>query len=173
MKTNIKIAIMVWVVIYMCGMAGAEELKTYKSPNGKLIAHVISINGESIIEIITKSGDKLISKDYTSADGEHGLAIENIKWTPDSKFLIYTTYSSGGHQPWAYPSYFYNVKDNSFLCFCDYFPAVAESTIKVTKPDIVTISIWTPLSENKSVDESIVLPITFHMADLLKPKGLR
>jgi len=163
-----------WLGVFLCGLACAEDQKSYISPNGKFIAKIISLSKthESKINITDITGKILIKEDYTSEDGEHGAVIDKIKWTPDSKFLIYITYSSGGHQAWAYPSYFYSVENNYIKKFSDYFPAVAESKLDVIKPDIVKISIWTPLTENINLDESVVLPIQFNMSDLIKPKGI-
>src|ERR1041385_6868912 len=40
--------------------------------------------------------------------------ISGIQWSPDSKFLLFTTASSGGHSPWHFKTYVYSVADQSF-----------------------------------------------------------
>ena len=52
------------------------------------------------------------TRDYSSADGEHGFRVTEARWTPDSRFFVYSTSSSGGHQPYHSPTYFYSRRTN-------------------------------------------------------------
>jgi hypothetical protein len=54
----------------------------------------------------------LCTKSYSSSDGEHGLGVAKGQWTPDSQFFVYDTSSSGGHQPYHSPTFFYNTRSN-------------------------------------------------------------
>jgi hypothetical protein len=40
--------------------------------------------------------------------------VSGISWSPDSRFLLFTTASSGGHLPWHFKTYVYCVADKSF-----------------------------------------------------------
>ena len=40
--------------------------------------------------------------------------VSQIRWSPDSQFLLFTTVSSGGHSPWHVNTYLYCVADKSF-----------------------------------------------------------
>ena len=57
-------------------------------------------------------GTSLCTRDYSSADGEHGFGVTEARWTPDSRFFVYSTSSSGGHQPYHSPAYFYSRRTN-------------------------------------------------------------
>ncbi len=155
----------------------ADQTKSIKSPDGKFAARIRLVQKatqgppEFIIEIIGSGGKLAAKKDFTSEDGEHGLSIDKAEWTPDSQFFIFTTYSSGGHMAWQFPAFFFSVADRKVYPFSDYLPPVAESSFSVKKPDFVTMTIWTPMSANKMLDYSTILPITFRMSDLLKPKN--
>ena len=151
----------------------AETIQTHQSPNNQLMARVMSHanSQESILDIITTENASIIShNDYTSANGTNGGVIEQAKWTPDSQFFIFTTSSSGGHSPWQSLSYFYSVRDKKMYSFSDFFPAIASTDFTVASPDLITITIWTPLTGKKGMDESVALTITFHLAELLPPK---
>ena len=84
--------------------------QVYPSPDGTLRAVVypvdISLNAtpdmESRVVIRTSKGDTLTSKDYASPRGFNGYYVVNAKWSPDSKFFVYSMSSSGGHSPWQF-----------------------------------------------------------------------
>jgi dipeptidyl aminopeptidase/acylaminoacyl peptidase len=43
-----------------------------------------------------------------------GRLVSQIRWSPDSRFLLFTTASSGGHSPWHFNTYVFCVADKSF-----------------------------------------------------------
>jgi hypothetical protein len=87
------------------------NLEVYPSPDGTLRAVVypadISLDAtpdmESRVVIRTSKGATLTSKDYSSPRGFNGYYVVNAKWSPDSKFFVYSMSSSGGHSPWQFP----------------------------------------------------------------------
>jgi hypothetical protein len=87
------------------------KLEIYPSPDGTLRAVVypadISLDAtpdmESRVVIRTSKGETLTSKDYSSPRGFNGYYVVNAKWSPDSKFFVYSMSSSGGHSPWQFP----------------------------------------------------------------------
>jgi hypothetical protein len=40
-------------------------------------------------------------------------AVDRIEWSPDSRFLVFTTFSPGGHSPWHDKAFVYVVADQS------------------------------------------------------------
>jgi len=60
------------------------------------------------MELQKSDGRPLYARDYSSADGEHRLTLTEDQWTPDSQFFVYSLASSGGHQPYRSPTYFYS-----------------------------------------------------------------
>ncbi|HUY18714.1 MAG TPA: hypothetical protein VMV15_05765 [Candidatus Binataceae bacterium] len=104
----------VTAIVAVAGAAEAQELsrqyRDYRAPDGTLIARVVAADKalsetdvESRIEIRSKDGKLIFSKDYSSDDGLHGLGVVKAQWTPDSQFFVYSMTSSGGHQPWYAP----------------------------------------------------------------------
>lgn len=94
---------------------------SYVSPDGgqratfgfsnKFVTHPWSASQvpyESKLRILDRRGKQLARFDFSSRDGDHGRVVTFACWSPDSKFFVFTTSSSGGHSPWQFVTYFYN-----------------------------------------------------------------
>lgn len=156
----------------------ANVITSIESPDGMFRSHITTnrksadVPPEFVLEVSHSGGRIAARGDYTSESGEHGLSLENAAWTPDSQFFIFTTVSSGGHMAWQYLTFFFDRRDNKIHDFNDFLPPVAEGSFTLKAPDIITLTIWTPLTTEKPLDDSIALPITFRMSDLKKSKKL-
>jgi hypothetical protein len=86
--------------------------QVYASPDKALRALVLPVDVslyatpdmESRVVIRTSNGDTLTSKDYSSPRGANGYYVHAAKWSPDSRFFVFSLVSSGGHSPWSYPN---------------------------------------------------------------------
>jgi len=103
--------------------ASAEQQNVYTSPDGKLSVTVIPVEktkglaaAESRMEV-RREGSLLLSKDFSSEDGEHGAGIVHGQWTSDSKFFVFLTEFSGGHMPLQHPVHFYCRNENTIRTF--------------------------------------------------------
>jgi hypothetical protein len=152
--------------------SGAEQAQSIKSPDGKFIARISPIQKskegppEFKIEFIGPSGKVTAREDFTSEGGDQGLSIDKAKWSPDSQFFVFTTFSSGGHMAWQFPSFFFDRRDNKIHHLNDFLPPIAEGDFVLKSPDALTITIWTPMTQEKTLDQSIELSITFQMREL-------
>jgi hypothetical protein len=175
MKKIINTLILFFLFISSLASA-AEKVKSLKSLDGKLIAKITQTQKaaegppEFIIEVIDSEGKIIAKQDFTSEDGSHGLSIDKVEWTPDSQFLVFSTFSSGGHQAWQTPTLFFDRRDSKIHGFEEFLAPISEGDFVLKSPDIITITIWTPMTPEKTLDESIELPITFSMQDLKLPK---
>ena len=43
---------------------------------------------------------------------DNGYGIEKSEWTPDSRYFVYDMESTGGHQPYYAPTFFYSRQSN-------------------------------------------------------------
>jgi hypothetical protein len=126
----------------------ASHAERLGSPDGMLVAAVRSkrapeATDESRIELRTQAGMVLAKRDYTSEDGEHGYGVTKATWTPDSQFFVYSLESSGGHQAWNSPVWFFSRKDNKFLSLDHALnDAVADPTFRISAPDRVTVELY-------------------------------
>lgn len=168
--------IFIFTIYTLCcaSIVQANEAVMMKSPDGAFSAIIRTVTQsadlppEFILEMRSVKRDSASKSDYTSKSGEHGLTFQHGAWTPDSRFFIFTTLSSGGHMAWQYPTFFFDGEDGKIHDFKDYLPPVAKGAFSLKPPDIITITIWTPLTTEKTLDDSIALPISFRMSDLKK-----
>ena len=89
--------------------------KSITSPDGQVRAVLITLapttdygGEESRVEIRDQTSKLLMVKDFSSSDSNHGGVIGDAEWTPDSQFFVFNVESSGGHQPWQSPVWFYS-----------------------------------------------------------------
>jgi len=95
---------------------GSREIA---APDGVLMARITQLNGtgcgESGVEIIDRAQHVLAAVSYASVDGEHGLGVEQVSWTPNSAFFVFSVSSSGGHEANHFPMLFYSRHSNAFV----------------------------------------------------------
>ncbi|MCE9610251.1 MAG: hypothetical protein K8R23_08675 [Chthoniobacter sp.] len=63
-----------------------------------------------------------------------GRLPAEVKWTADSKFLVFTTVSSGGHSPWHFTTYAFSVSAKKIVCLDDVIGPVVDSDFKLEGP---------------------------------------
>jgi hypothetical protein len=105
------------------------------------------------------------SLDFSSADSEHGFGVVKAEWTPDKQFFLFSLTSSGGHQSWHAPTYFYNRKTRFIHSLDDYQDGagIANGDFKLVAPNTVETEIQ---KEN-------LIPIRFKLSSLSKRIGSR
>lgn len=72
---------------------------------------------------------------------EEGRLPAKVQWTADSKFLVFTTVSSGGHSPWHFTTYVFSVSDKKIVCLHDVIGPVVDSDFKLEGPHTGTFKI--------------------------------
>jgi len=123
---------------------------TFVSPDGKLKAVLLLVgaygyeNMESQVDIRTRDGQLLCSQNFQSTGRSgNGRYIEHFKWSPNSRFFVYTTSSSGGHSPWHYDTFFFSRKQHRILDFNDYNIVITEPDFRIKRPDVFVGTRWT------------------------------
>ena len=69
--------------------------------------------GESRVEIRDRAGRLLGLQDYSNC-GTQGYQVERARWTPNSRFFVFSMRSGGGHQPWNHPTHFFGRRSRKF-----------------------------------------------------------
>ena len=106
------------LVILIGGNTAPAQTKSYESPNKNFRALIVPVgapgfeNHESRLEIRASSGTLLRRRNFASRDHNHGEGVGHAQWTSDGRFFVFTTSSSGGHQPWHVATYFYSVRSD-------------------------------------------------------------
>ena len=93
-----------------------------------------------IFPIQEKIPPKSLGKRYFAFD-EEGRVAAKVKWTADSRFLVFTTVSSGGHSPWHFTTYVFSVSDKKIVCLDDVIGPVVDSDFKLEGPHTGTFKI--------------------------------
>ena len=70
-----------------------------------------------------------------------GRVPARIQWTADSRFLVLTTVSSGGHSPWHFMTYVFSVAAKRVVCLDDVMGPVVDSDFKLEDPHSATFQI--------------------------------
>jgi hypothetical protein len=124
------------------------DARRIKSPDGNLVAVFIYVGKdkgfedlECRFEMRDRAGKILLNRDFSSADGEHGLGVSTAMWSEDSEYFAFSTVSSGGRENWHYPSFFYSSKTNQLLSIDELLDSVTDPNLKVTPEDMLRIEI--------------------------------
>ncbi len=150
MRQILVLAIVTVVFVVSCG-AQKQTVAShtdFKSPDGMLLAivrskHAPEATDESQIEMRTQGGTVSAKRNYTSGDREHGYGVTKANWTPDSQFFVYSLESSGGHQSWNSPVWFFSRKENKFFNLDRALnDSVANPAFRVSAPDLVTVELF-------------------------------
>jgi hypothetical protein len=148
-----KFAILVLILLPSFALA-ADRIE---SPDKSLVATIkpfLKTKGktaENIISIIKSDGTVLAKMDFRSPDKEHWYVIDKIQWTADSHFLVFSTYSSGGHQPWHTPTFFFARRDNKIRCVDDLLGPVLNSDFQITSTNVLKFSYRTKPHKKKKL----------------------
>jgi len=93
-------------------------------------------------------------KSYFTYDITSRIPSE-IRWSNDSKFIVFTTTSSGGHSPWHYETYVFSLADRRMVSIDNNIGPVVESKFKLTAPHTAVFQVGDyEHSTSRSVDLS-------------------
>ena len=102
------------------------------------------IGSESRLEFYSPRKQMLCALDYSSEDGQHGFGVVKWAWTPDNQYFVFSVASSGGHQPWHTPTFFYSIGDQSVRSLDSYVQAagISKGDFSLQAPNIVLTEAW-------------------------------
>jgi hypothetical protein len=119
--------------------ASQRPVRDFPSPDRRLVARVIGVGGpgfeeqESRIELRTTSGEVLGMRDFRSRDKQHGFGVMHCEWSKGGRWFVFNVQSSGGHQPWRYPTFAFDRVSRKFYRFDDYVGPVT-SDFRFVRP---------------------------------------
>jgi hypothetical protein len=137
----------------------------YRSPDKGLVAVIVptgddlgakSMPGDSAyecrVEIYNDKGRRLWSLDFSSPDQDHGRGVAFARWSPDSRFFVFSTTSSGGHHPWQYYTYAYSRPRNALFLLDEFMGEVLDPKFSFARPDVITLKIFDRSIKNPKED---------------------
>jgi len=134
--------LLAFAVVLLAISASVADTTTYLSPDKALTAAVTSIAGgnaekrESRVKIRAANGKPRFVKSFASMDGEHGYTVVRAGWIPDSNFCVFSVLSSGGHQPWNSPAYFYDRADRKLRLLFYYVGPITEPNFELSSRNV-------------------------------------
>ena len=131
-------------LVFFASMGASAVANEYRSPDGQVTAvvrHGGSDDCEARIAWRSASGRVVLRKSFVSSNHANGYCVQSAAWTPDSQFFIFNLYSSGGHSPWHFPTWFFSRRTASVEALQDYIAdPVTGAKISVSAPDIVEVT---------------------------------
>jgi hypothetical protein len=146
-----------------------DAINVISSPDGKLKSQVIRVgHGETdrsydIVKIF--QGDLEISE-YPLIQNQDGMAraVYAIKWSPDSRFLVFLTKYGGGHSIWHSPTSIYDAKNNTFWDLDNYIGSVVGDNFSFSNQDTLRLK----LVDSKGTNANQQIEKQFSLADWIK-----
>jgi hypothetical protein len=143
-------AIAATVLLFASVLFGQDEAKTAYSPNNAFFAAVRSVpeasyiwktdlDGFRLVILRCKSADEL--GDVYFKDDVSGSYVSKFQWSPDSKFVVLTTLSSGGHSPWHFTTFVFCVADRSLRRMDDLIGPITSPDFHFEPPSIVVVRV--------------------------------
>ncbi|MGH8045702.1 MAG: hypothetical protein ACREKL_00525 [Chthoniobacterales bacterium] len=96
-----------------------------------------------------------------------GRLPAQIEWSPDSKHIVFTTESSGGHSPWHCTTYVFSVADRKLVAADDQVGLVVTPTFTITAPHTAAFGIGA--TTNDGVDFEHPKTTNVDLSALFKP----
>jgi hypothetical protein len=159
------------VALFLCASAQAQGYgKTiYISPDGKFRAEIVPTYTqergfhEHCVTIYTRTGKQLAQNDHSSNDHEHGQTVNQAEWTPDSRFFVYSTHSSGGHSGWHFPTYVYVGSLERFVFLDEYIGPSTTPLFIIYPPNHFSGRRLNPARKDTDVD--IGVPVDVNLSN--------
>ena len=70
----------------------------------------------------------------TSKAGANGRNVLKAKWTSDSRFFVFSTFSSAGHSSWNFKTFVYSVDAKEFTSVDDKVRPVTDKDFQLIAP---------------------------------------
>jgi len=150
---NLPLAVAVVLFSTSTAFVVAKDGREYKGKDGTRVV-ILPIRKwtrepayksyESRLEFYSPRQELLCALDYSSEDSEHGFGIVKAAWTPDSNYFVFSLTSSGGHQAWHAPTFFYGVRDSEIHSLDSYVDAagISKGDFTLKSPNIVLTEVW-------------------------------
>jgi hypothetical protein len=128
------------LAVVLLGISGATFAHNgdviFVSPDRAWRAVRIATSGgrEDKITVRDAHDHELSSKDHSSSTGWNGRYLYDADWTPDSRFFVYSTGSSGGHSDWHWQTFAYDSHTKRFYSLDDVLGPIVEPAIVVSEP---------------------------------------
>ena len=158
--------------LFWCCVVAAEifastvsDHRSIGSPDGKFTAEISSKEAQFTEETVTITwrGSGLRAEfPMTSKSGDNGRNVLKAEWSPDSKFFVFSTFSSGGHSSWNFQTYVYSVDSNKFVSVDEKVRPVTDERFQLISPHTLQVETLNPSGiDFPSFKRTVDLPTLF------------
>jgi len=130
----------------------SEKIKEWKSPDGSSEAVTKNFRHASdadytdwdVVTIRDAHYKFLASLSLEEGSGITRAVVTEALWSPDSRFFVFQTASSGGHSAWHVPTYVYDAKTSLIYSIDDTVGAITSDNtpLHFTHGDVLHLELW-------------------------------
>jgi WD40 repeat protein len=143
-----------------------SEKREITSPDGTLVAEILSRMAqftEDTVKIVSRESGSHAEFSMTSHSGANGRNVLKAQWSPDSKFFVFSTFSSGGHSGWNFRTFVYSVDANKFVSLDEKVRPVTDKDFQLIPPHTLQVETLNPSgidfpSFNRTIDLAALFP---------------
>jgi len=148
MKTALFCSLILCCLVVTDIAASADATKrSVASPNGGFMAEISSEGAqftEDTVTIVSKESGFRSQFPMTSKSGANGRYVLKSEWSPDSKFFVFSTFSSGAHSSWNFQTFAYSVDANKFVSVDDKVRPVTDKDFQILPPHTLQVDTLNP-----------------------------
>jgi hypothetical protein len=157
---NIKVSkkipsALVLLLVSLCASLFAEDTESLwkaDSPNGSFTAAARRIPDKSyvwredldgfrlVIFSLKPGSERIPGRLYFHRDFAERVPVQ-MQWSPNSRFLVLTTTSSGGHSPWHYTTYVLSIDRRQVLSPDETVGPIVRPDFAFKSPDTVILEV--------------------------------
>ncbi len=147
----------------------AKDVGIWVSPNHlyRAVAKTVlglpeSYRDYQVIKFFDQKHKPLASLSLEEGSGINNAVIGDAVWSPDSRFFVFETASSGGHSIWHMPTYVYDATTFLIYSIDDSLGAIASSNRKLefTESDAIQLDFYNTQFEKDSDPWSFVKTVS-------------
>jgi WD40 repeat protein len=142
-------------VLLAAGLTRGAEPKLWISPNNRIIAsadtHLYPDKPDrndlswQDVSFQERKGLPLASLSLEKGTGINRALVSEALWSPDSRFFVFSTWSSGGHSSWHSPTYVYDATTSYIYSIDDTIKSVtgeSDTTLEFVGGDKLKLRFW-------------------------------
>jgi hypothetical protein len=117
------------------------------SPDGRFMAQILSKKAEfteDTVTIISRESGSRAEFPMTSETGANGRNVLKSEWSADSKFFVFSTFSSGLHSSWHFQTFVYSVDANKFVSADEKVRPVTDHDFQLIAPHTLQVDTLNP-----------------------------
>jgi len=132
------------------GIGASPETTTTNnaSPDGRFMAQIVSKKAEfteDTVAIVSRETSSRTEFSMTSDSEWNGRYVLKSEWSPDSRFFVFSTFSSGGHSGWNFRTFVYSVDANKFVSVDEKIRPVTDHDFQLLPSHTLQVETLNPL----------------------------